>query len=301
MIEYNRVFLKSGEGITPCILSGSNNCYETSFNGHMRRERSWSCFQNMIGVSEETILETVKTWMGGYQEHWMKNGKWVDDAGLIRWVKTGIRSAVSLESLLSANRMPYARFIVYTCTPEVYAKEILSAKCHTTAELDTWIREAKEVIQKRREAGRTAFPGLSGLPENLRKPRVNTPTTAIVKKRNRYLVSHTDCQTCWSQNITKAETILWEEAEGLLVQNAQLHGARLVDAARKSAPNNAVIRFKTGLYAGRYISGRSRSRIYLSGSSDGATRYADEKAANAAVKKLQPAVVKYGELEVKII
>ena len=27
-IIYNSVFLKSSAGITPCILSGSNNCYD---------------------------------------------------------------------------------------------------------------------------------------------------------------------------------------------------------------------------------------------------------------------------------
>lgn len=27
-ILYNTMFLRSGEGITPCVLSGSNNCYD---------------------------------------------------------------------------------------------------------------------------------------------------------------------------------------------------------------------------------------------------------------------------------
>lgn len=299
-IEYNRIFLKSGEGITPCVLDGSSNCYEPSYNGRMRRDRSWGCFLNMIGVTEEAILKAVQPWLGGYQEHWMKNGKWVDDAGLIRWVRSGVQRAVTLEPLLEANQMAYVCCRVYTWTPETYTKDILSVNCRTTAELDAWIRQAKKVIQDRKAAGETAYPVISDLPENLRKPRVNTPDKAIVKKKGSYLVSHTDQETRWSRNAAEAEAIPWEDAEILLRQNLLLRKARLVDAARKEAPNNAVIQFKTGYRAGTYIARRSRSRIFTTSDVTSAIHYANEKAATDAMRKLQPAVEKIGELEVVI-
>lgn len=300
-IEYNRVFLKSGEGITPCVLSGSSNCHEQTSSGRWRRDRSWGIFHNMIGVTEADMLESVKPWLGGYQEHWKKGGKWVDDAGLIRWVKSGVRGAVSLEALLETNRMSYVNCRVCTWTPGMYTQDIFSARCSTTEELDAWIREARDVIRKQKETGKDVYPVISELPEDLRRPRANTPSLAIVKKGNSYLVSHTDKETRWCRNAEEAEVIPWEEAEALLRHSVLFRGARLVDVARKKEPNNAVIRFKTGPYAGSYIRSRSRTRIHMSHGVEGAAHYANEKVATVAMRKIQTVVTRYGELEVVIL
>ena len=52
-ICYDRVFIRSGMGITPMWLVGSNNCTETvwGLDGkcHERRERHWSPLCNMAG------------------------------------------------------------------------------------------------------------------------------------------------------------------------------------------------------------------------------------------------------------
>ena len=61
-ILYNTIFLRSGEGITPCVLIGSNNCYDAS---NRRRDRSWSIFLNQPGTTEKTLLTAIEPWLGG--------------------------------------------------------------------------------------------------------------------------------------------------------------------------------------------------------------------------------------------
>ena len=103
-IVYGRQFLKIDDKIIPLVLYGSNNCYESTLNGRERRERSWhpmyfGC-NTMLAQTEEKIMERIQSCCGGVsQEHFMKSGKWVDDDGLIRFFKNGIRAAKTIEEL----------------------------------------------------------------------------------------------------------------------------------------------------------------------------------------------------------
>lgn len=97
-ILYDTQFIRSKSGITPAILSGSNNCTEVNWTLSGRRyergERGWWVLFNRVGVSEEDFMANIQKMTGGaYQEHWKSRGKWVDDAGLVRWAKTpsGVR------------------------------------------------------------------------------------------------------------------------------------------------------------------------------------------------------------------
>jgi hypothetical protein len=105
-IVYNKQFLKIDRKIIPLVLYGSNNCYEPLSNGRQRRERQWhSLYFNggneQIAATEAEIMEKVKSYCDGgeYQEHFMQNGKWVDDKGLIRFMQNGIKNAKTIEEL----------------------------------------------------------------------------------------------------------------------------------------------------------------------------------------------------------
>ena len=46
-------------------------------------------------------MERIKSYCDGgeYQEHFIQNGKWVDDKGLIRFIQNGIKNAKTIEEL----------------------------------------------------------------------------------------------------------------------------------------------------------------------------------------------------------
>lgn len=105
-IVYNKQFLKIDGKIIPLVLYGSNNCYESLPNGRQRREREWySLYFNggneQIATTETEIMERIKSYCDGgeYQEHFIQNGKWVDDKGLIRFIQNGIKNAKTIEEL----------------------------------------------------------------------------------------------------------------------------------------------------------------------------------------------------------
>lgn len=105
-IVYNKQFLKIDGKIIPLVLYGSNNCYDVLPNGRQRRERQWySLYFNgtneQIAATEAEIMERVKSYCDGgeYQEHFMQNGKWIDDKGLIRFIQNGIKNAKTIEEL----------------------------------------------------------------------------------------------------------------------------------------------------------------------------------------------------------
>lgn len=73
-ILYDTQFIRSKSGITPAILSGSNNCTEVNWTLSGRRyergERGWWVLFNRVGVSEEDFMANIQKMTGGaYQEH----------------------------------------------------------------------------------------------------------------------------------------------------------------------------------------------------------------------------------------
>ena len=105
-IVYNKQFLKIDEKIIPLVLHGSSNCYEPLPNGRQRRERNWSPLyiggsNKQIAATEADIMKEIESGCDGgeYQEHFMKNGKWVNDKGLIRFFQNGIKNAKTIEEL----------------------------------------------------------------------------------------------------------------------------------------------------------------------------------------------------------
>ena len=58
-IEYNRQFIKTENGYTPCWLVGDNNVTE-GFGRNERRVRNWSVFMNLLDVTEDELVEKAK-------------------------------------------------------------------------------------------------------------------------------------------------------------------------------------------------------------------------------------------------
>jgi len=103
-IVYNRKFLKIDDKIIPLALYGSNNCYEVTIGGRERREREWNPMyfsRNCnIAKSVDEIMDKIDSLCaGGYQEHFMRNGKWVDDKSLVRFFQNGIKEAKTIEEM----------------------------------------------------------------------------------------------------------------------------------------------------------------------------------------------------------
>lgn len=105
-IVYNKQFLKIDEKIIPLTLCGSSNVYEPLLNGRQRREREWNAIyigrsNKQIAATEAEIMKEIESCCDGgeYQEHFMQNGKWVDDKGLIRFFQNGIKNAKTIEEL----------------------------------------------------------------------------------------------------------------------------------------------------------------------------------------------------------
>lgn len=104
-IVYNKQFLKIDGKIIPLVLHGSNNCYELLYNGRQRRERKWNPFyigsNKQISLSETDLMKMSESLCDGgeYQDHFMQNGKWVDNQGLIRFFQNGIKNAKTIEEL----------------------------------------------------------------------------------------------------------------------------------------------------------------------------------------------------------
>lgn len=149
-IEYNRQFLRSERGITPVWLSGSNNVTEPRPYGRERRCRDWCCFMNLLGASETEIMDAVQDMCGGpFQEHWKSHGRWIDDAGLIRWTKSGIKSACTVEQLLSCNWWHSISAHLHVWSRDLKDTIELYHHIDSTAALDAFIDKAKERMANR--------------------------------------------------------------------------------------------------------------------------------------------------------
>ena len=102
-IVYSKQFLKIDGKIIPLVLYGSSNCQQF-VNGKWRRSREWDAMyitgsnKSIVFTEKEIIKEIELCCDGGkYQEHFMYNGKFVDDKGLIRFFQNGIKNAKTIE------------------------------------------------------------------------------------------------------------------------------------------------------------------------------------------------------------
>lgn len=304
-IEYDRQFIRSNTGFTPLWLAGDNNVYVSE----RKRAREWCVFGNLLGVSEQEMLAFIEPMLGGYNQHWMKNGKWVTDDGLKRWIQNGCKSAATIEEVLKANRMRCLR-----CSLHVYPKkdathdgftceEHLKVGVSTTEEFDQWIANAKTAISGFKAQGATVYPYVQiYYAEKLNHPGKQTDAERVlVKQKRMYLVEPpTPSGSNWSSDIRKAWVFTREEADRMKA-DAGPYGyiaeAKLIDASAKDRPFNAVIRFADGPNAGMYVQQFTGRRARLAYNIEYAHHYPDTKAAERAMKTAQPKFLHSGTLE----
>ena len=157
-IVYAREFIKTGDGrILPLVLCGSNNCWTIGISGRESRERHWNLMY--IGNNEipalfpKQLIKKVKAYIPSeYQQHFMRNGMWVDDAGLIRFFENGIKKAKTLEEINDE------LLVKSLLCGEVYYYKGYDAVCihsstiKSTEQLDDFLSEADRLICENKDA-----------------------------------------------------------------------------------------------------------------------------------------------------
>ena len=207
-IMYNTQFIKTAHGITPCILSGCNNVTEckrdASGRPYERRERNWSVFGNMLDVSAKELTEYAQSFVGGaYQEHWMQNGKWIDDAALMRWVKHNTQTAAALDDIMAENNLGSVRCYI-SAWQNGDNVILLNKNVHSSLELDDWLFDAIKVCADVKAQNGDAFPKIDFYKEDIHFS--GKPEKAIIREYDGYYVSE----------IKKVnDHFLWQTSKGL--------------------------------------------------------------------------------------
>lgn len=276
-IEYDKIFLKSASGFTPLWLVGDNNCYE-GIGRNQRRARDWSVFMSLIGVSEDDLMEAIQPMIGGsYQEHWQRRGKWVDDKGLVSWVKNGCKNAVTIEELIEVNRF----VAIKCCVMESYMKMLSSCYIHSTAELDNWIKEAKERIA----ADKNCYPLIIlNYGEPVRHPsKLKVQDELVVVKYGQSFVckwSPGSISTCRERK--KAMIFSLEDAKTVL---RDFPKCKIVSASVLDAPCNIIVEVDDSTGIPHYLVGfPGPYKVRYTASINGAKRYSTKAAAEKAAQ-----------------
>jgi len=173
-IIYSRQFIKAEKEnktlVLPFILTGSNNCYESNFNGRERRARDWWNWNYYMDYkpmgtleeilsnidkefelrcknnSDETPEEIAAFWnnYSGLQNHVQKGNRLID---FKRFFINGVKQAITVEQLVQGGEHIYIT-TGYIYHDEVKArmqgKELFNKRVETTQELFEAIEEAKE-------------------------------------------------------------------------------------------------------------------------------------------------------------
>lgn len=300
-IEYRRLFLKSSEGYTPCWLAGESNVWE-GYGRSQRRARSWSCFHNLVGVSREEIMRDAQSSLGS-DEHWMKNGKWVNDKGLIAWVENGCKKAVTVEEFLKENPNMSDIHCYVSVWQNLMNHRELEFYVSSSYELDRWIREYRVLRQLLINDRCSIYPVIDLGPETVKFPNKTSTTQGdvLLKRKNQYVCDADESSVSWTSDAHKAKVFSWEEAGKLTRVNHFLRNVRAINADIKIQPFNAVIRFSDGIYAGRYIFERCKNRLRVCCSVENALRYPNEREAQKVVKALAEKYSGKGTLSVETI
>lgn len=290
-IEYDRQFVESNLGITPCWCAGENNV-TTGQGRHERRVRDWGVFYNLLGATEEQIIEAVQPSLGGYNEHWRKNGKWVDDAGLLRWIHNGCKNAASIEDILAANNRSGVPVKLSVWTSGLENSHELERLVTTTEEFDAWIGEAKSRIEEIRAEKGSAYPIVAFWSDTISHPKpvsAKHPEYVLLKHGKRYMYECNERGSSWTTDATKAMVFSYDDAKTL--QKEQRYGhiaeAILVNAAIKDEPFDCVLRFADGRREGYYVQNVTKGNMNITLSAKYAKHYRNYKTAEEARKKLQ--------------
>lgn len=298
-IMYNWQFLKSEEGLTPVVLMGDNNVTTSVWMGNHwgeRRARDWSCLFNFIGVTEEEILAAIQNMTGKtYQEHWMHNGKWVDDKGIINWAKNACKKAATVEQVAQLN--PYLSIKAYLSVWDKEDKNSseLEEHIHDTDELDAWLRKAKPLMATLRAGGCSVYPIIRYSTENLRrlvKQSDEHPDKVLLKCKYGYVTKCEDGGSSmhFSRNVKEALALDYDAAIQVQAKASRWNcPVRLISVKAQAEPYDAVIRATrrdSGYYSCLYVSRAGSRATYFVDDPRSAKKYRNMKTAEQSAKRL---------------
>ena len=153
-IVYAREFIKTNDGrIVPLILSGSNNCWDTTYRGHWRRERSWFPIYAKSGenpaITPEALMTKIKGYVpSGYNQHFVRNGKWVNDDSFVRFFENGLKKAKTLEELNEELLYKhYLKGIVYYYGENSSVHSVHDVDIRDSKDLDVFLEKVDELIK----------------------------------------------------------------------------------------------------------------------------------------------------------
>lgn len=297
-IEYDRQFIKSKLGITPVWLCGDNNV-TTGYGGHQRRVRNWVVFMGKLAVTKEDLLAAMEDLKGGYQEHWRKGGKWVDDAGLTRWVENGCKAAASIEDIIGANYLAWIDCSILDYSDDT-CKTSHEKHVTTTEEFDSWVQEVKPLIT----AGKI-FPVISfnnGEPIKHRAAARGDDDRVVFKWKNSYLIA-LDAErgtVKWSGKLDKYTALTFARAEAEKLQGTVylLRHTNIVSAKVLDNPCDVVLVVSGRGIDGHYVASISGHSFRHSSSLTAAKRYSTLASARKAAANLKD---KFNDIEVGIL
>ena len=287
-IEYNRVFLKSKHGYTALWLHGDNNVYENiAFSKRERRYRSWGIMSDFLGVSEEYMVKKFESWFNDYDEHWMRNGKYLTNKQTVNWVKSGCRNAVTVEELLEVNR--FLTITMYVWDYDNQYKQALKQKITTTKELDDWIDAFRKFSTQHKEDKIDFYPHVRFSPEDIRKPQRQISDVQdgkfYVKYRDSYIkeIEDNTSSIYYTRSRYEAKQYTYDEAVALVKKwnNARVN-MKLVKVT--DDPYNIVIKVHyNGLT--KYLQKRVKGKTYVTDFKDSAHRFKNRKEAEKFMER----------------
>lgn len=210
-IIYEKFFLKSSSGITPIILVGPNNVWEATFKGE-RRAREWAIYNiDLFDKCEDELLKIFESYKCGY-EHFKMNGQFVDDEGLIRFVKNGIKAARSVEEVVKATKNPLSCSILVKSDGKTLPDTEFSVLASTTEEFDSFVKTVKDRIKEKSD-NQTIYVNVKPLyAEKITFERPEKAGPVILSNmRGRYIIEIK--KDCYSYNTDKSKALIFDSAE----------------------------------------------------------------------------------------
>lgn len=146
MIVYDRQAIKTKDGYILTVLSGDNNVWDP---GNRSRAKHWSCW------SFDKTKDEIESYFSGFckgqdGEHFMSNGKFLNDKALMKWIKNSLQNAKTIEEirlLKPCISICCFCYVVDNSKPDSYFKREMSEYIHSTQELNAWVQEVRNRLQ----------------------------------------------------------------------------------------------------------------------------------------------------------
>ena len=294
-----KAFIKTDTGIIMLVLGGSNNCTMRNYaTGREIRERRW--FEPFGGkyhnLSETELLRRISEDFpadGAEHELFKYGGKMITTGTFYNWVKSGCRSACSVERYIAYN--PLLRL----CCKVEYTEElengtiryntVLGDRISCSEVLSEWLHNANNWITYDKPAKSRAYILIEWDTINkIVMPMQNAADECIVKKNagNMYLMELSEKSSSWTRDKTKAiifndESMAFAFLSGNNL-NGYSHPVRVPDPVEKQW----VIYIESGKHAGSYIQKKTARRYYTTRLIEHAVAYPTEKTAIRSMEKI---------------